>query len=263
MSLINSVALRKNLIKCYNKTMLTKAHRKQITISAVIAAYNEEPRIETVLKVVEKHPLLQEVIVVDDGSKDHTAEVVKRYQVKLIQNKQNLGKTLSVKKGIQSAHGDLILLLDADLKNLTKQNIEELVNPVISGKVDWTISLRGNSTALMKLLKMDWVSGERAVPKKLLLDPLIWSRPDVGYGLETLMNKSLLANKNLRFCSIYLPNLLITKKSEKIGKKQGWKDELKMIKQITKVLPLRKVVWQFLAMANLNRKFTKNYGSKD
>lgn len=243
--------------------MQTKALKNQATISVVIAAYNEAPRIEAVLKVVEKHPLLEEVIVVDDGSKDQTAKIVKQYKVKLIQNKKNLGKTLSVKKGIQLATGGLILLLDADLKGLTKQNINDLVDPVITGHADWTLSLRGNSTVFMRTLKMDWISGERVVPKKLLLDPLIWSRPDVGYGLETLMNKSLLANKDLRFQSVYLPNLLITKKSEKTGKKQGWKDELKMVKQITKILPLRKVLGQFLIMAYRNRKFLKSYGPKD
>jgi hypothetical protein len=63
---------------------------------------------------------------------------------------------------------------------------------------------------------MDWISGERVAPKKMLLDPLIWSRPDIGYGLETLMNKSFLEN-GASFQSVYLPSVYITRKSEKIG----------------------------------------------
>ena len=222
-------------------------------ISVVIAAYNEEPRIAEVLKVVEHHPLLDEVIVVNDGSKDKTSSVVKKFDVKLIDNEKNMGKTMSVKRGIEAAKNDIIMLLDADLKGLTKIAIEELASPVLEGKVDWTLSLRKNSNLLMKTVKMDWISGERVIPKKLLMAPLIWSRPDVGYGLETLMNKSLL-DSGKSFCSVYIPTLNITKKAEKIGIMQGWRDEYKMLKQIAKVMPLHKVLFQFARMAYLNGK---------
>lgn len=220
-------------------------------ISVIIAAYNEEPRIAEVLKVVEKHPLLDEVIVVNDGSSDKTSSVVKGFKVRLIENKKNMGKTLSVKKGVEAAKNNLIMMLDADLKGLTAGAIEKLARPVLKGEVEWTLSVRKNSGNIMKLLHMDWISGERVIPKKLLMEPSIWSRPDVGYGLETLMNKSLLSSGKT-FRSVYLPSLLITKKSEKTGKLQGWKDEIKMLKQIARVMPLPKVLWQFITMAYRN-----------
>lgn len=222
-------------------------------ISVIIAAYNEEERIGKVLKIVENHPLIDEVIVVNDGSKDDTSKIVQEFNVKLIENEKNMGKTLSVKVGIERAKNDIIMLLDADLKGLTTGAVEKLAKPVIDGEVDWTISLRKNSANFMKFLHMDWISGERVVPKKMLLAPLIWSRPDVGYGLETLMNKALL-DSGATFKSVYLPTVLITKKSEKIGIIQGWKDEYKMIKSITRVLPFHKMIGQFIKMAFLNGK---------
>ena len=88
-------------------------------VSVIIAAYNEEPRIAKVLTVVENDPLVDEVIVVNDGSSDKTAEVVKRFEVTLIENEKNLGKTLSVKKGIAKAKNEVVLLLDADIVGLT------------------------------------------------------------------------------------------------------------------------------------------------
>ena len=225
-------------------------------ISVVIAAYNEEPRIANVLKIVEHHPLVDEVIVVNDGSKDKTSEIIKKFDVTLIENEQNMGKTLSVKRGIEAAKNDIIMLLDADLIGLEADTITKLAKPVLDGKVDWTLSVRNNSTWFMKLLKMDWISGERVVPKKLLLDPLIWSRPDIGYGLETLMNKSLLS-KNITFCSIYLPDLTVTTKAEKIGVMKGMAGEFRMIGQLNRVLPLMKVFGQFFKMAYLNHKYSK------
>ncbi len=225
-------------------------------LSVVIAAYNEEPRIADVLKIVGHHPLIDEVIVVNDGSKDNTSEVVKKFNVKLIENSKNMGKTLSVKKGIKASKNDLIMLLDADLKGLTSDSIEKLARPVIDGQVDWSLSLRSNSFGIMKLAKMDWVSGERVVPKELLADDLIWSRPDIGYGLETLMNKSLLS-KNKTFRSVYLPTVTIANKADKIGFIKGWAQDFKMVGQITKILPLHKLFWQFIKMSRLNRKYKR------
>jgi glycosyltransferase involved in cell wall biosynthesis len=225
-------------------------------ISVVIAAYNEEPRIAKVLKIVEHHPLVNEVIVINDGSTDKTSSVVKKYAVRLIENPKNMGKTLSVKRGIEAAKNDIIMLLDADLIGLDSDSITKLAIPVLENKVDWVISIRKNSAGFMKLAKMDWISGERVVPKSLLLDKQIWSRPDVSYGLETLMNKSLL-EKNTTFRSVYLPSLTITPKAKKIGLIKGTIGEFKMFSQIFRVLPMFKVFGQFFEMAYLNHKYNK------
>ena len=112
-------------------------------VSVIIAAYNEEPRIARVLSVLEDHPLIDEVIVVNDGSVDKTSDVVKRFNVTLIENKINMGKTLSIKRGLEKSKNEVILFLDADLVGLTKQNINDLVNPVLDGQVEWTLSRRG------------------------------------------------------------------------------------------------------------------------
>lgn len=231
--------------------------QKTKKISVVMAAYNEEPRIAEVLKVIDNHQLIDEVIVINDGSKDNTSGVAKRFNVKLIENEKNMGKTLTVKRGIEASKNDLIMMLDADLVGLDSDSITKLAKPVLDGLVDWTISLRQNSAGIMKLLKMDWISGERVIPKDLLLDPFIWSRPEIGFGLETLMNMSLLSKKKT-FRSVYLPELSIINKSKKIGKIAGIKAEFKMFSQIFKILPWYKMIGQFLNMAYLNHKYQKS-----
>lgn len=225
-------------------------------ISVVIAAYNEAPRIAKVLKIIENHHLIDEVIVVNDGSCDNTSEICKKFKIKLIENDKNLGKTLSVKKGILASKNDLIMLLDADLIGLDSKAIEHLAEPVLSGEVNWSLSVRKNSFAIMRLVKIDWMSGERVVPKKLLLDNLIWSRPDIGYSLEALMNKSLLEGKQT-FRSVYLPGVSNTNKSNKNndGFIKGWAKNFHMISQISKAVPFHEFIGQFFVMVYLNYKY--------
>lgn len=89
-------------------------------LSIVIPAYNESKRIpatlESVLAWRESFPGTVEVVVVDDGSNDSTAEVVRRFgDVRLMVLPQNRGKGHAVRTGILAAMGRRILFMDADL----------------------------------------------------------------------------------------------------------------------------------------------------
>ena len=92
--------------------------------SIVIPAYNESRRIEPTLKKVIAHIVKEgwdaEVIIVNDGSRDNTAEIVRRYAatkpiLRLIENPGNRGKGYSVRNGMLNARGDIMLFSDADL----------------------------------------------------------------------------------------------------------------------------------------------------
>ena len=92
-------------------------------LSIIIPAYNEENRIKNTLLIISDYifekNLNTEIIVVDDGSKDRTTEVIKHYQgkiknLKLIALGKNYGKGYAVKKGIDESKGKYILFTDAD-----------------------------------------------------------------------------------------------------------------------------------------------------
>ena len=96
----------------------------EITHSIIIPAYNESQRLGATLDRVLAHVKAcgwkAEILVVDDGSSDSTAEIVQRYaathpQVRLIQNPGNRGKGYSVRNGMRQAAGELLLFTDADL----------------------------------------------------------------------------------------------------------------------------------------------------
>jgi glycosyltransferase involved in cell wall biosynthesis len=115
------------------------------TFSCVICAYNEAQRIGEVLCVVATHPLFNEVIVVDDGSTDNTADIVRSFpSVRLISSAENRGKSRAFAEAVRAAKNDYIMCLDADLKHLTAANITELAEPVLSRRFDMSISVRKN-----------------------------------------------------------------------------------------------------------------------
>ncbi len=97
--------------------------KARIRYSIVIPAYNEERRIAATLERA-THYLAErgargEIIVVDDGSSDRTAEVVmwhrrKSYRVKLLRLPHH-GKGSAVRRGVQAAHGEIVFLCDADM----------------------------------------------------------------------------------------------------------------------------------------------------
>lgn len=91
-----------------------------VDVSVVIPAYNEssriKPTLEHILSYLEDKPWSSEVIVVDDGSKDDTVEVVKSFKkVKLIRQPRNQGKGAAVKVGMMKAKGEVRVFCDADL----------------------------------------------------------------------------------------------------------------------------------------------------
>ncbi len=108
-------------------------------LSVIIPVYNEVESIKVILKRVQDTNLVSEIVVVDDGSKDGTRDVLKTLDgqggVRVILHEQNKGKGAAVRTGMQAATGEVLLIQDADLE-YDPRDYPELLKPIEEGLAD-------------------------------------------------------------------------------------------------------------------------------
>lgn len=219
-------------------------------ISCIIPAYNEAPRIGAVIGCVLGHPMIDEVIVVDDGSSDGTAGIVSGHKgVRLIALGKNGGKSAAVGEGLRAARHEHLLLLDSDLVGLTPQNLSDLIGPVASGNADVAISLRRNSPWLWRIIGIDYISGERVLPRELLGTPEELSRLR-AFGMEVAMNARWI-EKRARIAVVRWPEVQSPLKFGKRGVLAGLRADLSMLRDIFATIPPHAALLQIWTMRGL------------
>lgn len=110
-----------------------------MNLSVVIPVYNEVQNIGEILKRVQSTELASEIIIVDDGSKDGTRDLLKsldgKQQVRVILHERNQGKGAAVVTGLRAAQGAILLIQDADLE-YDPRDYPTLLRPIQEGLAD-------------------------------------------------------------------------------------------------------------------------------
>lgn len=108
-------------------------------ILVVVPVYNEEDKIKDTIAGLKEIDLIDEIVIVNDGSTDNTKEVIKNLDVTTINLEKNYGKGYAMHIAIKTYDYDYIAFVDGDL-GLTSIELEKLICPVVSGEVDFTIA---------------------------------------------------------------------------------------------------------------------------
>lgn len=109
-------------------------------LSVVIPAYNEEATLAAIVEKVLDVPHLLEVVIVDDCSKDATADIAhalaaKHAQVRYERHAMNAGKTEALKTGFAMTRGEIVIVQDADLE-YDPAEIIDVIQPILDGYAD-------------------------------------------------------------------------------------------------------------------------------
>lgn len=222
-------------------------------VSCIIPAFNESKRIEGVLKSVVNHRLVDEIIVIDDGSTDwpETKAILDSFSnIHAIHLENNCGKTAALVRGISSAQGEYVLLLDADLIGLSESHVTQLLEPVLNGQVAMTLSMRKNSPWIDRKLGIDYISGERVFKRALLDEYLSMLETMPRFGFETFLN-TIVIQKRLPIMVVNWPDVESPYKVVKHGFVEGVVGDFGMVRDMAKVVPFYKLPVIFLQLRQL------------
>lgn len=157
-------------------------------VSVIVPVYNEEEAIpgdlDVILETMAASKWDYEVIVVNDGSTDRTAEIVRGYEdrgVKLLEHRENRGGGFSRNTGIKAATGDVVMVTDGD-GTYPNDDMPKLLQRMEDEDLDMVVGARTKEAGTMKFLRMrakwfirklaEWLSG--------------FSIPDLNSGLRAM-----------------------------------------------------------------------------
>ncbi len=228
------------------------------TVSVVIPCFNERDTIERLVEAVLAAPLRDlEVIVVDDGSRDGTRELlrdkVEPRVARVIYHERNRGKGAALRTGFAAATGDLVIVQDADLE-YDPQDYPRLVEPILAGKADVVFGSRFSGAASVRVLYYWHYVGNRLLTTfSNMLTNVNLSDMEVCYKVfrREVLQRIEIEEDRFGFepeitakvaklgCRIYEVGISYAGRTYREGKKIGWRDGVRALWCILKYNLLR------------------------
>ena len=205
-------------------------------------ARNEAPTIAANVLAAASCSYVRQVIVVDDGSTDGTADAAERAGADIVIRREDGGsKAHAMAAGVEATDADAIFFVDADCTGLTSAHLEDIARPFVEGRA--TMSLGAFDYGRFwnpMVLRWPPLTGERIIPR------WVWEAipPDKleGYTIEVRINE-VIAERRLTTVARTMTGVYHRTKRDKLGRLAGMKATVDMYRDLLGLL-LGKVRWR-------------------
>lgn len=216
-------------------------------LTVIIPVYNEKNTIEEIIHRVlnVEVGLDKEIIVVDDGSRDGTREILEKLNspnVKVYFHSKNQGKGAALQTGFSKAEGDIILIQDADLE-YDPREYPKLLEPILDGRADAVYGSRFLGGPHRVLFFWHYVGNKFLTNFSNMVSNLNLTDMETCYKAfkKEILNKITLKSKRFGFepeitiklaklkCRVYEIPISYSGRDYNEGKKIGWKDGMAAI----------------------------------
>lgn len=196
-------------------------------MTAIVAAYNEEPTLGSIVRLLVGSGIFKDVIVVTDGSTDRSPEVAREAGASLVlHHSMKQGKGHALKRATDRATTPYVYFFDADLYGLKQEHIPLLLEPVLKGEYGMMVGLHDRGRFISWLMQyLPLIGGERVLPKKAF-DALPEKYLE-GYRIEISLNQYCLSH-GMTIGTRVLQGVKIRRKMQKFGFFRGLYGYLKM-----------------------------------
>jgi glycosyltransferase involved in cell wall biosynthesis len=210
-------------------------------VDIIVPARDEAPTIADNVAACLGVRQVREVIVVDDGSTDGTADAARAAGAKVIVREGSTGsKAHAMADGVAASDADAVLFVDADCVGLTSAHLEAVLRPFLEGRA--LMSLGTFDYGIWNAFVLRWhpLTGERVVPR-WIFESIPASKLD-GYTIEVRINE-VVAERRLPVVAQVMRGVSHRTKRDKHGRIEGLRRTLGMYRDLLKLFR-RDVRWR-------------------
>jgi glycosyltransferase involved in cell wall biosynthesis len=191
-----------------------------MSIDAVVPARDEALTVADVVAACLGCRYVREVIVVDDGSTDDTAEVAAAAGAKVVRRESDGSKAHAMEAGVEASGADAILFVDADCLGLTSSHLDEICTPFVERRAIMSLGTFDYGIWNRLVLRFPPTTGERIIPR-WVFDAV---HPDKreGYTIEIMLNE-VIAEGRLPTTARVMRGVTHRTKRDKFGPVEGWR----------------------------------------
>ena len=210
-----------------------------VAIDVVIPARNEATTVAGVVAAARACRFTREVVVVDDGSTDGTAERALAAGAKVVRRERGTGsKAGAMEAGVAATDADAILFCDADCVGLTAADLDDVCRPFVEGRAAMSVGWFDYGLLNPLVLRLPPTSGERVVPRWVW--DAVRAEKRIGYSVEIMINE-VIAEGRLPTSVRIMHGVGHRTKRDKLGLRKGYRETWRMFWHLVG-LPFRGVV---------------------